>query len=90
MAIPALVAVALLLPVARIGINPMPPTVGGQVTFSGPPNSTIEVEYPPLGVFKLRTDANGEAVDVVPAGAFAVIVSDPAGTWQSNTSMVRP
>lgn len=74
---------------ARIGISPIPPTVGQEVVYTAGPNMEIVVEYEGVGSVLLTTDDTGQVTDVVPSGAEAVIVSDPNGSWQTNTSMIQ-
>ncbi len=73
----------------RIGINPIPPSVGTVVTFTAGPNMKLRVEVSPNGVYDLLTDENGNVDWTVPAGALSIIVSDPAGGWTSNSTMVN-
>jgi hypothetical protein len=73
----------------RIGISPIPPNVGTVVTFTAGPNMKIKVEVSPNGVWDLTTDANGNVDWTVPPGAAAIIVSDPNGTWTSNSTVVQ-
>lgn len=73
-----------------IGIDPIPPVVGSTVTFTAGPNMKIKVEWDPGGVIELRTDSDGKATYTVPSGATSVTVSDPSGSYASNSSAVSP
>lgn len=74
-----------------IGIDPIPPHQGGQMTVTtpGPWPQKVTVEFDPGAPFTVTVGANG--VDVqVPANATSVVVTDPAGILAGNGSVVAP
>lgn len=76
-----------------ITLDPVPPAAGAQLTikYTGKVGTVLNLDWHPSGTPPTVTiGANGEAVVDVPTGASSLIVSDPTGGAQSQSTTVTP
>lgn len=76
----------------QIGLSPIPPRAGDQVTVTtpGPWPVKITVQFDNEPPFTITvSDAAGTQV-TIPANAGTIVVTDPAGVLSGNGSVIAP